>query len=204
MTRDDLLQDLAYARTLAEEGRQAPLIGGAYLVMFGVLLTICYAAQYLVLTQPGLDIALTGAIWGGFGVISTVGVFALRQRTRALPGGTAIGNRVDRIVWQGAVGAILAVVIGCTLRALFVGDHTAPDAIMAAGFGVYGVALFATAALSGHAWLRAFAWLAWALSGALWFFVGEPWAYLAAAAGAVLVLFVPGIAMMRSEPSKIV
>ena len=36
--------------------------------------------------------------------------------------------------------------------------------------------------------MRAFAWLAWAISGTLWFFMGEPWAYLVAAAVYLLCL----------------
>jgi hypothetical protein len=58
--------------------------------------------------------------------------------------------------------------------------------------------------VSGHSWLRAFAWLSWVISGALWFFMGQPWAYLVAAGGAVLVLLDPGIAKMPNQPSKIV
>jgi hypothetical protein len=38
----------------------------------------------------------------------------------------------------------------------------------------------------------------------MWLFMGESWAYLAAATGAMLVLLVPGIIMMRGEPSKVV
>jgi hypothetical protein len=50
MTRDEMLADLAYARTLAEEGRQAPLVGGAYLIFFGVLIALCYLIQWAALT----------------------------------------------------------------------------------------------------------------------------------------------------------
>ena len=44
MTREEMLADLAYARTLAEEGRHAPLIGGRYLVLFGALLCVAPAS----------------------------------------------------------------------------------------------------------------------------------------------------------------
>ena len=53
-------------------------------------------------------------------------------------------------------------------------------------------------------WLQAFAWLSWALSAAMWVFLGESWAYVMAAIGAFLVLLVPGLVMMRAEPSKVV
>jgi hypothetical protein len=204
VTREEMLQDLAYARTLAEEGRQAPLVGGAYLVLFGVLLTLAYGAHFLALSAEPVTQQFIGFIWMGFGVCAGIGCVLLRGRTKALPGGASVGNRADRVIWQGVAIAILVVVIGTILRSAFLGDFANTDAIMAAGFGLYGVALYATASLSGHSWLSAFAWLAWAISGPLWFYMGQPWAYLIAAAGAILVLLIPGLIMMRREPSAIV
>jgi len=205
MTRDEMLADLAYARTLAEEGRHAPLIGGSYLVLFGVLLSICYGAQWAALTGtlplPG---NVVGLIWIGFGVAAFAGTSLLRNRVRNLPGGTAIGNRVDRTVWQGVVVAILVVVAGTVLRGVFEGDYRAPNAIVAAGFGLYGVALYVTAMAGDQKWLRAFAMLAWMVSGLLWYFLNEPWLYLLAVGGCVTVLIVPGVIMMHNEPKTTV
>ncbi len=49
MTRDEMLADLAYARTLAEEGRNAPLLGGAYLLFWGALNSIAFFAHWAVI-----------------------------------------------------------------------------------------------------------------------------------------------------------
>jgi hypothetical protein len=203
VTRDELLQDLTYARTLAEEGRRAPLIGGAYLVMFGVLLAIAYSAQYAALTGS-FDRDQIGLVWMGFGAAALIGSLVLRGRTKTLPGASSISNRADRTVWQAVAWAIAFVVVGAIARGISYDNYDATNAIMAAGFGLYGVALYSTATLSGHMWLRIFAWLAWSLSSTMWLFLGEPWAYVAAAIGAVLVLLVPGVIMMRGEPSKVV
>jgi hypothetical protein len=203
MTREELLSDLAYARTLAEEGRQAPLIGGSYLVLFGVLLATAYVAHWAVLNglAPGVN---PGWIWLGFGVFAFAGSMALRARVRRMPGASAIGNRAERIVWRGVSIAILVVVLGAIVQANLSGQFNVINVIMAAGFGLYGVALYATAEIGGHRWLSAFAYLAWLISGVLWAFMNEPWAYLVAAAGAVLVLLIPGVISMRAEPSKTV
>jgi hypothetical protein len=203
VTREELLQDLTYARTLAEEGRRAPLIGGAYLVLFGVLLTIAYGAHGAMLLGQ-VEQQWAGAIWMAFGVCAGLGVFLLRGRTKDLPGSSSISNRADRTVWHGVSWAILFVVAGALARGIFYDDYIATFGIMAAGFGLYGVALYSTATLSGHMWLRTFAWLSWALSATMWLFLGEPWAYLMGAVGAFLVLLVPGVIMMRAEPSKVV
>lgn len=205
MTREEMLSDLAYARTLAEEGRQAPLIGGSYLVLFGVLLTVCYGAQWAAMAGLlAVPSNFIGLMWIGFGVAAFIGTFALSRRVRALPGGTSISNRVDRAVWQGAVIAIMAVVAGSILRMTVSGDYTAPNAIVASGFGLYGVALYASASLSGQAWLRTFAFIAFGVSAAIWFYLNQPWTYLFAAIGAVAVLIVPGFLMMQREPKTIV
>jgi hypothetical protein len=203
VTREELLSDLAYARTLAEEGRQAPLIGGAFLVLFGVLLAIAYAVHWALLTGQ-IPMLFAGWNWLAFGVCAFAGSMLLRGRVKQMPGASAIGNRAERTVWRGVSIAILVVVIGAIVQASLTGQVGVTNAIMAAGFGLYGVALYATAVIGGHRWLAPFAYLAWLISGVLWAFMNEPWAYLLAAAGSVLVLLIPGIISMRGEPSKVV
>lgn len=205
MTRDEMLANLTYARTLAEEGRNAPLVGGSFLVLFGVLLTICYGAQWAVLARV-LPVSgdFIGLLWIGFGVCAFLGSALLSRRVRTLPGGAAIPNRVDRNVWQGVVIAILLVVAGTITRAVVQDDYTAPNAIVAAGFGLYGVALYATATVGGHLWLRSFAFASWLVSGLMWYFLGEPWLYLLAAGACIAVLIAPGLIMMWHEPKRVV
>lgn len=66
MTKDELAQDLAYVRTLAEEGRHAPLIGGPFLVLSGLLLSVAYTLQWMLL-QGVLDDGGTAKSMAGFG-----------------------------------------------------------------------------------------------------------------------------------------
>jgi hypothetical protein len=205
MTREEMLADLAYARTLAEEGRHAPLIGGSYLILFGVLLTICYSVQWAAISQViPVRGQWIGLLWIGFGVTAFLGMTLLRRRVRQLPGSAAIPNRVDRNVWQGVTAAILVVVAGTVTRGIVSNDFTAPNAIVAAGFGLYGVALYVTATAGGHGWLKTFAFLAWIISGLLWYFFNEAWLYLLAAAGCIAVLIAPGLIMLRHEPKTVV
>lgn len=205
MTREELLQDLAYARNLAEEGRHAPLIGGAYFVWFGLLLAVCYTLQWAVLSGfTPLGGRGIGLMWVAFSVLAVLGSFVLSRRVRSLPGGAAIPNRVDRHIWQGIVFALVAVVMGSILRMFATGDYSAPDVIMAAGFALYGVALYASGTIGGHSWLRGFAFLAWGVSFTLWYFLHAEWTYLFAAIASVAVLIIPGIIMLRREPKTIV
>jgi hypothetical protein len=206
MTRDELLQDLAYARTLAEEGRQAPLLGGAYFVFWGLLNGAAFGAHWAVLEGhlPNWNGAAFGALWLSYGVFAGVGMFLLAQRTRRKPGLTTIGVRAESAVWRGAALALLAIVVGSLGRMIADNDPTAPNAIFGAAFAIYGAALYGTACLAQQTWLKAFAWVAFAVAATLCLFANANWAYLNAAGGSLAVLFVPGLILLRREPSPIV
>jgi hypothetical protein len=211
MTRDEMLADLAYARTLAEEGRHAPLLGGAYLVFWGVLNAIAFAAQFAIFESllPLMEGMSFAVLWIGYGVIAAIGMILLRIRTRAKPGLTTIGARAERALWNGAAIAILAVVLGSIVRMFATSDPTAPNAILAAAFALYGAALFGTASLSEQTWLRGFGWLSIAVAANTAMFADQNWVYVIAAVGSLLALAWPGIVLLRRvllrrEPSAIV
>jgi hypothetical protein len=206
MTRDEMLADLAYARTLAEEGRNAPLLGGSYLVFWGVLNAIAFAAQFGIFQGfvPLLDGMSFGLLWLGYGAVAVVGMTLLRMRTRTKPGLTAIGTRAERALWSGAAIAVMAVVIGSIVRMIITNDPTAPNAILAAAFALYGAALFGTASLSDQTWLRGFGWLSVGVAANAAMFADQDWVYVIASVGSLLALAWPGIILLRREPSAIV
>lgn len=206
MTREELLQDLAYARTLAEEGRHAPLLGGSHLVFWGVLNAAAFTAHWALL-EGVLELPASFAfplLWTGYGIAAGFGMAFLRSRTRVKPGLTSIGARAERAMWSGASFAIGAIVIGSIARMIMNQDPMAPNAIFGAAFALYGAALFGVAMLSEQAWLKAFAWLSFAVAATLCMFANESWAYINAAVGSLLVLAAPGLVLLRREPSAIV
>lgn len=205
MTREELLQDLAYARTLAEEGRHAPLLGGAYLMFWGLLNTAAFTAHWALITERlPLGAAGFAYVWGGYGLIALLGMTFLRQRTRTKPGLTSIGARAERAVWMGAAAALCAVVFGSIGRMLVDGDPTAPNAIFGAAFALYGAALIAVSQLSDQGWMRGFGLLSVLAAVGLCLFANQSWAYLIAAVGSLLVLAWPGLMLLKREPSAIV
>lgn len=205
MTREDVLQDLAYARSVAEEGRRAPLLGGPYFVFWGALNALAFTGQWGILQgllpfAGGMSFVL---LWFGYGVAAAIGMTLLRMRTRAKPGLTTIGVRAERALWNGAAIAVLAVVIGSIGRMAMTGDPQAPNAIFGAAFALYGVALFGTASLSQHTWLRGFGWLSVSVAMTLCLFANANWAYIVAAAGSLLGLTLPGLILLKREPAAI-
>lgn len=205
MTRDEMLADLRYARALAEEGRHAPLLGGRYLVLFGLLLGVTYLAHWAVLTGAvEAPRWMFGAIWAGFGVCAGIGGAIIGARLRTLPGQTSLDNRIERAVWSAVTLATAAVVVGCLVGGGLARDPQMPNAIMPAVFGFYGIALLTTATVAEKPWLRWFAFAAFGVSGLVWLFVQADWIYLVGAAAALLVLLTPGIVMVRAEASTTV
>jgi hypothetical protein len=206
MTREELMSDLSYARALAEEGRHAPLLGGAYLMFWGVLNAVAFTAHWAALIDrlPRLDGFIFPIIWAGYGIVAGIGSYALRQRVCEKPGRSAIGVRAERAIWSGAAMALLAIVLGSIARMIMTDDPTAPNAIFGAAFAIYGAALFAVASLAELGWMRRFAWLSAGVALTLCLFANDDWAYLYAAIGSLLVLAWPGALLLKREPSAIV
>jgi hypothetical protein len=205
MTREDVLQDLAYARSVAEEGRRAPLLGGPYLTFWGVLNALAFTAQWGILQgllpfAGGLSFFL---LWFGYGLVALLGMTLLRMRTRSKPGLTTIGARAEKALWNGAAIALFAVVLGSIGRMAMTSDPTAPNVILGAAFALYGAALFGTASLSQHTWLRGFGWLSASVALTLSLFANADWAYIIAAVGSLLGLTLPGLILLKREPAAI-
>lgn len=202
MTTEDAAKDLAFVRTLAEEGRTAPLLGGAHLVAFGALTAGAYLGHYAILTYA--DPIWLLANWMGFGVLAGVVGGALDARMRAKPGFTAVTNRVDTAVWGGVGAAGFAIAVAALARLVLEDDVGAPNVIPGAAFALYAAAMLTTATLSGDKIMRVSGWLAVAAAIVALVVQAQPWMYLFAAAGAVVVLLLPGLALMRREPSEVV
>lgn len=206
MTREQMLDDLAYARTLAEEGRHAPLLGGSFLVFWGALNCAAYLGQWGLLGDVlpdggGIGFAI---LWAGYGAIAGIGMALLSRRVSDKPGRTAIGVRTERAIWGGVGFAMAVISLACIGRMFLDQDRLAPNNIMGPALALFGVALMTVAAMSGEKWLSGFALAAFAAAALVCLFANEPWAYLLAAAANVIVLVIPGIGLLRREPSAIV
>jgi hypothetical protein len=202
MSPREIAQDLDYVRALAEEGRHAPLLGGSFLMFWGLLNAVAWGLQWglvnrLLTPEPNWHFA---ALWTGYGVIAGAGSGLLGGRVRSLPGASSLSNRIERAAWAAAGVGIGAIVIGAIGHMLLTRDFTAPDVIMPAAFALYGGALLATSIATQEKWLGGFAALSFAVSAALGVFLSAPWFYLAGAVASLIVLLTPGVMMLRKEP----
>lgn len=206
MSPRELAEDLDYVRTLAEEGRHAPLLGGSFLMFWGTLNALAWGAQWALLNgfltpNPTWHFM---ALWTTYGVIAGVGSSLLSSRIRALPGMSSLSNRVERAAWAGAGIGTGAVVVGAIGHTFATREFTSPDVIMPAAFALYGAALLVTSIVTQEKWLGGFAALAFLVSVALGVFLSAPWFYLAGAIASLVVLLTPGVMLLRKEPSTTV
>lgn len=198
--------DLARLRAIAEEGRQRPLLGGHSLLVWGGAITLAAAMSWSVMarliTLPYWSIS---AIW--FGLMTGAALLSRSFERRSSGSGAAlsVGNRVSRSVWQMAGAFLATLAIGLTLHAAFAarasdgGATWAMLSVMApVTFGVFGIALAATAVSGNAPWLQRFAWLSFAFTIVTAALLGQLIQQLVMALGAICVGVIPGLQMIKA------
>jgi hypothetical protein len=207
----DLAADLAAARALAEEGRRGPLRGGGIFVVFGVAVTACLVFKWAA-TSGALDITPWSipAVWFGGMTAASLIASRLRRRHAGSGGGRNFGNAVTSSVWR-AVGVFFAIYsIALFVATLFASTpmfSDIPGLRVAAAFssftpvtfGVYAIALAASATAASSSLLGRFSWLSMTFMAATAALIGRPEQLLVAAVGALAVLAAPGAMLMRLE-----
>lgn len=203
---NSLSSDLAYVRDLAEAGQNAPLLGGRFLAMWGGLVTLAYTGHYLIATGAfGLEPSAYWIMWLAIGAVGGIGQYLLVSSVRDKPGGASAGNRVQSILWTTSGMFLFVYFVGLMARVYFTGEGvegfywSVPMVL-----GLYGIGQFVTGAMTGSTALK-FAGIA-AFAGVLaaTFLTGTEYIWLVGAASAFAAVFVPGLMMMRAEPSETV
>jgi hypothetical protein len=206
MAQDNLLNDLDYIRTLAEEGRAAPLVGGRTLTMYGALFTIALVIHWAIISNTiaiGAEYLIW--LWVGFGVLGGVASFFLDRSVRAAPGAMAANNRAAGAIWSAMGLGIFALFCGAFAATAWLGAPVSVwNLLPGAALAFYGVAHLATGFFHRDGvslWAGAGALAAAAIAVAL---IERPEAYLAAAAGVVLSTVIPGLIHWAREPKTTV
>ncbi len=193
--------DIAYVRQLAESGARAPLIGGRFMVLWGVLVPVAWIAHHYALNggfgDNGTKFAL---IWMVFGLSGGVGQTVLGHSMPAMAGAGSAGNRAARAAWAAAASAILSMVIGAIFAAYSGRGYGTFDWITPVAFAVYACAQIVSGALAGNRIVRAAGAVAVVMVGLFTALIEHPDRYLVAAGGAALSILVPGLLLLRAEP----
>ncbi|MBI1251375.1 MAG: hypothetical protein GC189_07875 [Alphaproteobacteria bacterium] len=202
MSREQMIDDLAYVRTLAEEGRDGPLFGGTFFIIWGVLTATAWALQWaliqgLVVAQPNWEFGILWATYVALGVGSTA--FESQRLAKDGQRTASVASKAEGAVWRAAGWGISAVAAGAIGRMIIARDVTAPDIIVPTAFALYGVALLLTSAMSRETWLRGFGLVSLAFAFTCGLILSSTWFYLVASIGALIVLLAPGIHLLGKE-----
>jgi hypothetical protein len=201
VTADAAQEDLRYVRQLAESGANAPLLGGRFMVLWGLLLTVAYIAHHFALAgRIGDGKGVFAIIWIGFSVLGMLGQLVLARSMPAKAGAGSAGNRASRTVWVAAAFAIGSMVAGSTAAAATGAGPAAFDWIVPVAFSVYACALIVTGSLARNRVTTAAGAGAVLMVGLFTAMILSPDRYLLAAAGIALTVLLPGLMLLKAEP----
>ncbi|MBW8811899.1 MAG: hypothetical protein JF588_00615 [Caulobacterales bacterium] len=200
MTHDHhaIHDDIAFMRSLAEEGRQAPMIGGPILLAIGLIFG---AANGL-----GLAMTLSGAANGPGLILLPGGALALflvvlgvLKRRQAAAGGTiSAANRAAGALWR-AIGMSSGLLFALMAVAAWrLGDWKVMAASPVLLFILYGAGWQVAATVGRQGWLKAVSLGSYLCAAAIALLASAPLASAAVStAGLLLLMALPGYRLMR-------
>ncbi|MDQ0465762.1 hypothetical protein QO010_003554 [Caulobacter ginsengisoli] len=199
----NLKDDIAFMKALAQEGQQTPLLGGAILVAAGLTFGLASVAHWALMTGQ-LSLGTRWApliIWGGALAVFFVALTVLRRRIGGKPGAGSPGNRAFGMAWasvgwtifalSGAIAVIAYKTHSPIITAIF------PSLILA----LYGGGWSVAAAMARKTWLWLTAIGSYVAAVVVAWFCTSPVIFLVYAAALMLLAVLPGFMLMRQEPS---
>ena len=200
-----LRDDIAFMRALAEEGRQAPLLGGSMLVSAGAIYGTASVFQWAILAKvlsvPSVALLL---VWAIAVTLHIIMIIVLKRGMSAKPGAGSSGNRAMSNAWMGVGWGCFVIFFALAVASWKTRDvnliNFSPSIVLA----LYGTAWSVAAAMSRATWLKFVAVASFAGAVLMAGLMGSTWIWLAYAAGLYLLALVPGLVLMRQEPSDIV
>lgn len=207
MTRDaqTIHDDIAYMRALAQEGRHAPLLAGPVLVAAAAIFGTANLGQWA-LTAGVIDAGPWAPLWLwiGAGVVFGVTLTLLIGRMKGRPGYNASGNRAVGAAWSGVGYGIFVTWLALVALSLKTDNWAWMMVMPTVVLVAYGSAWMVGAAMTRVRWMMVTALLSYAGAVAVAWFSDGPAIYLVFTVLMVAVALVPGLILMRQEPSEIV
>jgi hypothetical protein len=193
---DSLRNDISFMRSLAEQGRRGPILGGAFLAAAGLIYGGGAVLQWLVQTHAVSPPISIPQIWIGASVLFTliwlVLFFRLRGSGAQAPGAAQFAFGM---AWSGCGLGIVVMLGALAIASNRMNVPQLMEANAFVAFAFYGTAWFVSGALSRQVWMFAVALAAFATTLLLAALTGTPAQLLAFAAGLFLTLTVPGFVL---------
>lgn len=196
----NLQEDIAFLKSLAEEGRAQPVLGGSIMVMAGVVFGAASIGHWAMAT--GLIQITTGwayaLLWLGATAVFMAGLAAMRSK---LGGGLRTNNaKASGVAWA-AVGWTIFSLAGAMAMVSWRANSTAPLLMFPSIIlALYGLGWSVAAAMSRKRWIAVTAVGAYVSAVAIAYFSTSPSVFLIYAVCLVFLAIAPGIVLMRTAP----
>ncbi|MBV7255649.1 hypothetical protein KCG44_02485 [Pacificimonas sp. WHA3] len=198
--------DLNALRRIAEEGRDLPLMGGRHFLIWGIALPVAGIYHWAVVSghidAPGWTLTLSWFGLAGFATIIGRMIGARRGQGHATE---TSASRVERGVWAAAGATFAILAIGLLLHASLGPQSGAAGRfaffVMLAPmtFGIYAIAINASAVATNALWMRPYVALSFAFAAVTILMLSSPWLYLVYAIGIAAISIPLGVALVRRE-----
>jgi hypothetical protein len=208
MTRDQVQSvhdDIAYMKALAQEGRQAPLLGGRILIaaglIFGLASIVAYGIDSGILAVPPVAYAI---LWGGAMLVFFAVLMIQIRRTDCKPGAQSAANRAAGAGWMGVGLGIFVMSLSMGVIGWKVQSEIPSLIFPSLIFALYGSGWAVSATMSDQKWQWRLAIACWVAAPLIAFLTGSPLMWLAYAAGLFAFALLPGFLLVRQEPSEVI
>lgn len=200
-----LKDDIAFMKALAQEGSSVPLLFGGNMVAAGLIFGLAAFGHWLIITGvlalPEWALLLNWLSAAAvFGVICTL----LVRRARGRPGYSSGANRATGSAWSGVGLAIFAMWMGTMAYAYRTGHWEVMNVFPIVIFALYGAAWMVAGDMSGKVWIKLTALGSFAGAVVMGLLDGATQQMLGYAAFLFLLAVVPGVILMRQEPTDVV
>jgi hypothetical protein len=189
-------EQLAFLRSLAVAGQEAPLTAGPYLVAGGIWFGLASLVHWAIsIGLLDFEPSAYGAVWIAAAVGFGINLFLLVRRDSGQP--ESGSNRALNAVWTAIGYSMFVAWVSLWLASSRTADYTLMNAMPLYILAVYGAAWSVAGMLTGQRWIRATAIGAFASAILVGLMIDSPYLMLAYAAALFACALVPGLVMMR-------
>ena len=198
----NLKDDIAFMRALAQEGSSAPLLGGSILVSagmtFGVAGLLHWAVETKLLNLPPVAFMV---IWPGALVVFLASLYLLKGSVGGRPGSLSPVNKASGTAWASMGWTIFVISLAIGILSWRTRSEIPALIFPPLILGLYGMGWSIAAAMTGKRWIWMTAIGSYLAALVVAWLSIDPVVYLVYSAALLLLMALPGFVLMRQEPS---